>query len=529
MNLLIVDDNPDILEALSGGLAWEELGFAPPYLAQNAAQAKEIIKGGAVDILITDIEMPGESGLALFEWVREYDPEIPCIFLTSHASFSYCQQAMQNGGYDYILQPARFGDIESSLKKCRDGLAERRRDQVLLEKSREQSCYSLFAMGERFGDREEWIAGTGPGDGRTGYLPALFALPVKTDPRKTDLSYMRLAQLLAEARGEEGCVTARISAGVLGVVLFLNESDVPEEKIRQLDGIRRSVQRECGVQAALYAGACTKEELPRTAGRLTELKRDNVYEKEGCFSLNDPVRVTGRGGGEPASSRGQVELPDPRRWEGWILSGDGALVQNQIRNLIRHADAEGTLSLSYMKQLFHCYRDALSGACHETSVSWQELSAGDGGVGHSEDAYRQVETFEEYIGDTLRDFGRMQRATDEICAMTMEERIRTVADYMEHHLAEPLSRADMAGRVFLSEDYFARTFKSVTGFGFREYVMKCRMEHAKLLLTETAFPVGVIASKVGYDNFSNFAQAFKKYTGLPPKEYRRSGETEGAD
>ncbi len=51
-----------------------------------------------------------------------------------------------------------------------------------------------------------------------------------------------------------------------------------------------------------------------------------------------------------------------------------------------------------------------------------------------------------------------------------------------------------------------------------------RMETAKTTLTKTKLPVSIVASKVGYDNFSHFSRAFKKYTGMTPQDYRNQQE-----
>ena len=52
-----------------------------------------------VDILLCDIEMPGENGLGLLRWVREQEKEIECIFLTCHAKFAYAQEAIILGSF----------------------------------------------------------------------------------------------------------------------------------------------------------------------------------------------------------------------------------------------------------------------------------------------------------------------------------------------------------------------------------------------------------------------------------------------
>ena len=63
---------------------------------------------------MSDIEMPGESGLQLLEWVRNEQMDIACIFLTAHADFTYAKTAMRLDSVDYILQPASYTQIEES-------------------------------------------------------------------------------------------------------------------------------------------------------------------------------------------------------------------------------------------------------------------------------------------------------------------------------------------------------------------------------------------------------------------------------
>lgn len=68
-----------------GRCSMEKLGIDQVYKAGNAAEAKRILRACTVDILLSDIEMPGESGLQLLEWVRNEQMDIACIFLTAHA------------------------------------------------------------------------------------------------------------------------------------------------------------------------------------------------------------------------------------------------------------------------------------------------------------------------------------------------------------------------------------------------------------------------------------------------------------
>ena len=87
MNVLLVDDEMDVLEGITDALDFDSLGIESVYLAQSAAHAREILLSRNVDIMVTDIEMPGESGLDLLQWVRDSGLDTVTLFCTSYANF----------------------------------------------------------------------------------------------------------------------------------------------------------------------------------------------------------------------------------------------------------------------------------------------------------------------------------------------------------------------------------------------------------------------------------------------------------
>ena len=86
MNVLLVDDEMDVLEGITDALDFDSLGIESVYLAQSAAHAREILLSRNVDIMVTDIEMPGESGLDLLQWVRDSGLDTVTLFCTSYGA-----------------------------------------------------------------------------------------------------------------------------------------------------------------------------------------------------------------------------------------------------------------------------------------------------------------------------------------------------------------------------------------------------------------------------------------------------------
>jgi len=102
----------------------------------------------------------------------------------------------------------------------------------------------------------------------------------------------------------------------------------------------------------------------------------------------------------------------------------------------------------------------------------------------------------------------------------MADRMEKAKDYIKTNVGHGITRTDVAKYLHMNEDYFTRCFKKHTGYTFKEYDILVRMETAKRLLEQTKLPVSMIAGKVGFDNFSHFSQAFRKYSGKTPSEYR---------
>ena len=115
MNILIVDDDSYVLEMIRKKLDWERMGITEIFSATSANQAKEIITGQTIDILLSDIEMPGESGLELLEWVRRQNIDLEAMFLTSYAEFEYAKKAIELKSLEYYLKPVDEEALSLSL------------------------------------------------------------------------------------------------------------------------------------------------------------------------------------------------------------------------------------------------------------------------------------------------------------------------------------------------------------------------------------------------------------------------------
>ncbi len=99
-----------------------------------------------------------------------------------------------------------------------------------------------------------------------------------------------------------------------------------------------------------------------------------------------------------------------------------------------------------------------------------------------------------------------------------------VANYVRHHLSEPVSVDAMAEEFFLSRPYLSSKFKQETGQTLTDFILSEKTEEAKRLLRYSDKSASAIASYLGFSSHGHFIKVFKKYAGLTPQEYREKAQ-----
>jgi len=113
--ILIVDDEKNylvILEALLAPQGYEII------TEDNAVNALRLIREADLDLIITDMRMPGMSGMELLEETKKIDPELPVIMMTAYGTIEKAVEAMKKRAYDYITKPFRNEELKLTVKKA---------------------------------------------------------------------------------------------------------------------------------------------------------------------------------------------------------------------------------------------------------------------------------------------------------------------------------------------------------------------------------------------------------------------------
>lgn len=116
--ILIIDDEKNIREGL--GTALELEGYDVK-LAENGEVGLKLIEKGDIDLVITDLRMPGISGEEVIAKVAGESPGVPVIVLTGHGSIDSAVTAMRNGAYDFLTKPLNLDRLILIVKRALAG------------------------------------------------------------------------------------------------------------------------------------------------------------------------------------------------------------------------------------------------------------------------------------------------------------------------------------------------------------------------------------------------------------------------
>jgi DNA-binding NtrC family response regulator len=209
--LLLVDDEPGVLFALSELL---EARGHKVLTASSGSEALSLLDG--VDVVVTDLAMPGMSGLELLGELHGRDPTLPVLLITAHGSEKAAVAAMKQGAYDYFAKPFDNDEIGHGIERALETRDLRlRARQASLEESvgvrivgRSAALQRALDTASRLADKDVTVLVRG----ETGTGKELFSTLLHTGSRRKDKPLVRFncaaiphelaeAQLFGYAKG----------------------------------------------------------------------------------------------------------------------------------------------------------------------------------------------------------------------------------------------------------------------------------------------------------------------------------------
>jgi two-component system response regulator YesN len=466
IKVLVVEDDKLARKGLVHAMPWARFDMEVVGEAGSGRQALDFLEAHSVDLMLTDLAMPGMSGIELMRATSSRFPELLCVVLTFHQELEFAQEAIRLGVIDYIakvqLEKERFDEV-----LCRI------RDRFLRERGRIASAPAA--------DRSpEWLTAD------SGY--ALLSL----EP-DAECGWIRTQA--------EGADPPPLEIGE-GAWLWLPADGPSADAV--LPRIRKTVAEGDG-WALITMSGLTGERGSRVQAVLRRYRQAGFFYD---FDGHAPLLAMSLAELDAAGQKTVESVPEGLRQQ-WLafdwLCGDAP-----FRSLLGELEAARPADTALFRLLVELesewnriYMPVMSDRVEAPAAirSWKE-----------------VERWLTAVRESALLCARKLTHAPEVAGCILRA-VRIV----DAEMAEPLFAVDIARRVGLSRSYFCQCFKDITGRSFNHYLRFMRVEKAKLMLTHTEAQICQIAGQVGYTDEKYFSRAFREQTGVLPSEFRRAG------
>ncbi len=505
LKLLIADDEKIIRETISKLIDWKSLGISLMGTAKDGIEAYNMILDEYPDIVLTDIKMPGLSGLELIQKIYAVNKDTQFIILTGYSDFEYAKKAMQYGVRYYLLKPCNEEQIISSLKDVihdhYDKLATRRNAQdnlPLLNQFRQNLLINLINDGLT----------SQVSLSKDSYVPFhknySKYLDFYTTPYEVCYFYYLLEENMRNA---------------IQLIEYYREMNSPGIPFHYL-----YVHNTLAFFFPSFSPAYEEMDTFMSALKLPEQDTEILYRRTSFdnfeLALNKLIHhirlyeqiIYADGTTLTRISNYQNIIREVQNYTAQIYVNDREESAKAIHSLLSVLQA--ITDINFLKQLV----SSVIVISSSKNISYHALSAAEFlvGVGSSVDCQEITGSLEQLLKNLYHKYHSYTAAG------TISAKIQT---YVQEHLSDPdLSLKWIADNyLYMNVDYVSKKFIKETGETFSKYLTDEKVKKAKELLAEKRpAKIQEIAELVGCgNNPPYFNQIFKKSTGLSPSVYMK--------
>ena len=116
--IMFVDDDAIIRRNIANKIDWKGHGWELVYTARDPMEALDYLKNHEPDIILTDIKMPGITGIEMAAVAKDYYPNIKFIFISGYKDFEYAQQVLKLNAVDYLTKPVEEEQLIKVIEKA---------------------------------------------------------------------------------------------------------------------------------------------------------------------------------------------------------------------------------------------------------------------------------------------------------------------------------------------------------------------------------------------------------------------------
>lgn len=520
LKVLLVDDEPYMLEGLKVMIDWNAYGFAICGEASNGEDALEIIKMSNPDLIITDIRMPKMDGLELIRLAYEkLHSTAKIIILSGYDDFSYAKKAMMYKIKNYLLKPLDDDELKDIVSKLSCEILEERRKAENVNKQLTfitNQCLQRLIDGENKStliDRTKMLLNLKESQEYRCimlYINSLNSLARKTGKIDAAIMKNKVIGLLQSELGSEYQYNffednqERICLILCEAMPFYSNF---ENFLSSLQEKLKDVTGSC-VSLAYSKPAYEINVLRELYRQASYAINFNFYMGEN--SIISYVFIQNK------KLNYQVFTPDFSN----LLCNIKANNCNQIKDNVQSI-FDQFCEMQSAPEIIVAY---LNNVLLELVKVINEFD------GVSKDTLQMVLEFDNFLG--YPSLERLLEAFLERCYYAAnyidnlkkkdpQNVIYEIKNYINQHYHQDIKLKKVASLFYMNPVYLGQLFKKATGMQFNDYLNYVRIEEAKKLLRQTNMKVVEISKVVGYKDPKYFVQKFKATTNISPSSFKQ--------
>ena len=543
LHILIVDDEPNIVEGLCHLIQAMDEDNLSVSKAYSGREALAVIEESPVDLVLSDIRMPGMSGLQLLSALERIWPSCRIVFLTGYSEFEYIHTAIKSPQCaGYLLKTEGDDEIIAVVRRELDGIRQRRENNTLPERARDQMTAMVSLLRERHlhalvteGSRPEDRAQ--PDAAELGLhinldgpvLAAVGVIPPGLKPGNLERARLAITvnEALADVFGGRARWDFTLMEPELAVWLIQPAEPIAAQPAggpgftRHVGAGLQLVQdgvRQAGppISFALASEPVPFDRLPEKVRALQALAL-SMGAADGEMVVQERMvveRMTKPEGG----AGGLMRLQFPallRKLEPVLMEGSAAEFQEAFRQSLGapgggYAPLDSLCQTMLLSMLLETATRLNLSADLAKRVRLADLFPAGEEPGESPERFLR-------LGQEICRLRALLRKNEE------EQSVERIKRYVAENITDKnLSLSGIAAHTFYNPSYLSRFFKQKTGANLSEYINEVRLERALTLLRNREVRINEITNRVGFESPSYFTMFFKRRMGVTPNEYRAS-------
>jgi two-component system response regulator YesN len=513
LKVLIVDDEIIIRNGIFRIIQWDKLGIEKVFTASCGKKALEIASAEKPDIMLTDICMPEMDGLEMTKLMLEMLPKLKVIVLTGYDDFKYAQKSCSLGVKDFILKPVDENNLTKCIKLQVENIKEEMQsmlsDNILSRKklieSQREIEKSLLELTEKSTNQLESleISEKLVFEDDCDYQVALIKPRIPCDSvwsQHKNFLLISIKSFIIDMIDSKNCGwTFQNRDGDIIIIFYVcNKYEDTREQISKLQEII-NVEFEVALNVGVGSVVSSMSEITFSYNLASDnCKQYDLGNDKGISSIVQETFTNSTNKLLYYKEKVLENINDPEKTKKYLKS-----YINEVR-----ITSENDKRIAEQK-----FYDLAA------AFYWEYLrTTGNPADGRLETLITTLQSNDIENCSAFTEMFVMKLLYSN--KKQMHEIVEAATEYINQHFSEDLTVFTLAEQFHVARNYFSRLFKKEMGEGCNEYITRKRIEKAKQFLADSRIKTYEIAEQIGYHDTNYFSLAFKKNTGLSPKEFR---------